>query len=147
MRRITRSLGLYALLVAALACASGGPPPELDALDEAPEFAATSEAVVGHYARSDPYRTVDVWLEVNGTARIRFVNSPTPESPFGSTHEYAGSWKIRNGWVHLRYDFGEVILQFSPAAPPDRIAMLDVAYAPLSIHVLNFHHLARVEQG
>jgi hypothetical protein len=111
--------------------------------DYRPSVAATLEDVVGHYTQSgDPQ--VDVWFAADGTARIVFTNPPDPEGRFGSRHEYAGTWKIRNGWVDLEFDFGQVVFEFVPAASPDQRSTLTAKHSLRSLLLLRFQTLSRV---
>lgn len=112
--------------------------PSYKAPDYRPRVPATTRDVVGHFTQSgDPQ--VDVWFAHDGTARIRFANAQDAEN-LGSTHEYAARWTIRNGWVDLTFDFGEVVLEFDPDTQT-----LTAKHSLRSVLLLRFQTLSKVE--
>jgi hypothetical protein len=141
------SLAVFGLAIVASPLKSGAQsstaPSYLDP-DYRPAAPATLEDVVGHYAHSGDL-PVQVWFAADGTARIVFSSPPEPEVRLGSLHEYAGTWKIRNGWVDLSFDFGQVVFEFAPGSSPDSQPTLTAKHALHSSLLLRFGTLSRVE--
>lgn len=129
-----------ALLIAAQSIGACALPSFKDP-DYKPAFAATADDVVGHYARTGD-SPVDVWFAPDGSARIVFVSSPNHEGRLGSTHEYAATWQLRNGWVDLQFDYGEVVLEFEP-----QTSTLTAKHALRSSLLLDFRTLSKVQES
>jgi len=110
--KLAACVSLLALLALPGSAQTSGSPSYKDP-DYRPRVSATAQDVVGHFTQSGN-RQVDVWFARDGTARVRFVDAPDSPGHLGSVHEYAATWKIRNGWVDLASDLGEVVLEFDP---------------------------------